>query len=114
VAGGGTTTLPAGAAVTSAVAGVAASAGAATVAVRLRVPVRPFPDGVLAGSLSPRQMAEKAHAAPREAAALIESGAVARWGGGALAMAVCSLSFAVSANLLYGFGHVNLQNAATN
>ncbi len=36
-------------------------------------------------------------------------GAVARWGGGALAMAVCSLSFAVSANLLYGFGHVNLQ-----
>ena len=47
--------------------------------VRVQVPVRPFPEGVLAGALSPRQLAEKAHEAPKEAAALIESGAVARW-----------------------------------
>jgi hypothetical protein len=53
--------------------------GAATVLVRVDVPVRPFPDGVLAGALSPRQLAEKARAMPREASALVESGAVARW-----------------------------------
>jgi hypothetical protein len=53
--------------------------GSATVVVRLTVPVQPFPTGALAGAASPRQMAEKAQQAPREAAALIESGAVARW-----------------------------------
>jgi len=51
------------------------------VAVKLRVQVsaQPFSEGVLAGALSPRQLAEKARAAPNEAAVLIESGAVARW-----------------------------------
>jgi hypothetical protein len=42
------------------------------------VPVRPFPDGVLAGATSPRQVVEKALAAPRDVAPLVESGAVAR------------------------------------
>jgi hypothetical protein len=55
------------------------SGGNMTVAIRVEVPVQPFPEGVLAGALSPRQIAKKAHEAPKEAAALIESGAVARW-----------------------------------
>ncbi|HEX5270955.1 MAG TPA: zinc ribbon domain-containing protein [Gemmataceae bacterium] len=58
---------------------VESNGGTATVVVRVRVPVRPFPDGPLAGALSPRELASKAHNAPKEAAALIESGAVARW-----------------------------------
>jgi hypothetical protein len=53
--------------------------GTVTAVVRVDVPARPFPDGILAGALTPRQIVEKAHGAPREAAALIESGAVARW-----------------------------------
>jgi hypothetical protein len=53
--------------------------GAVTVTVRVQVPVQPFPEGVLAGALSPRRLAARAQQAPREAAALIESGAVARW-----------------------------------
>ncbi len=53
--------------------------GEAEVKVRLFVPVRPFPDGVLAGAISPRQLAEKARDAQKEAAVLIASGAVARW-----------------------------------
>jgi hypothetical protein len=53
--------------------------GPVTVTVRVQVPVRPFPEGVLAGARSPRELAHKAHDAPREAAALIASGAVARW-----------------------------------
>jgi hypothetical protein len=55
--------------------------GTATVTVRLQVPVKPFAEGALAGALSPRQWAKKAHDVPKEAAALIESGAVARWYG---------------------------------
>src|SRR5262249_39358529 len=53
--------------------------GSITVMVRVQVPVQPFPGGVRAGALSPRQVAEKAREAPKEAAVLIESGAVARW-----------------------------------
>jgi hypothetical protein len=53
--------------------------GKVTVSVSLQVPVEPFPEGVLAGAASPRQLAEKARAVPEEAAPLIESGAVARW-----------------------------------
>jgi hypothetical protein len=55
------------------------SGGEATVIVRCEVPVRPFPDGVLAGAVTPRQIAEKAKANPKPAAAFFESGAVARW-----------------------------------
>jgi ribosomal protein S6--L-glutamate ligase len=47
--------------------------------VRFTVPAVPFPEGVLAGTETPRQMAEKAVTAPKEAARLIEEGAVARW-----------------------------------
>ena len=43
------------------------------------VPVKPFADGVLAGAITPREIAQKAKAAPKEAAALFESGGVARW-----------------------------------
>jgi hypothetical protein len=53
--------------------------GNRTVVVRIQVSVRPFPEGMLAGALSPRQLAEKARDAPKEAAILIENGAVARW-----------------------------------
>ena len=53
--------------------------GNATVVVRVDVPVKPFTDGVLAGAVSPRQIAEKAKASPKEAAVLMENGAVARW-----------------------------------
>jgi hypothetical protein len=55
------------------------SGGNVTVTVRVQVPVQPFAGGVLAGALTPRELAKKAKAAPTEAAALIENGAVARW-----------------------------------
>lgn len=58
---------------------VESNGGTQTVAVRLEVPVLPFPEGVLAGARSPRELAEKARASPSEAAALFEAGAVARW-----------------------------------
>jgi hypothetical protein len=47
--------------------------------VQVTVPVKPFTEGVLAGAASPRQLAEKAKHNTKEAAALLESGAVARW-----------------------------------
>jgi len=53
--------------------------GTVTVVVRVEVPVKPFPSGVLAGAMSPRQLAEKARETPKEAIPLIENGAVARW-----------------------------------
>jgi hypothetical protein len=53
--------------------------GTLTAVVEVRVPVRPFPTGVLAGAMSPRELASKAKESPREAAALIEGGAVAHW-----------------------------------
>jgi hypothetical protein len=58
---------------------VDSNGGTAEVVIRADVPVTPFPEGVLAGAVSPRQVAEKAKAAPKEAAALFESGAVAQW-----------------------------------
>ena len=53
--------------------------GTFTVAVHVFVPVKPFPEGVLAGAQSPRQLAHKVKEAPKEAAVLIENGAVAGW-----------------------------------
>lgn len=53
--------------------------GAVTVVIRVDVPIKPFPDGVLRGATTPRQIAEKAKASPREAAASFEKGAVADW-----------------------------------
>src|SRR5262249_9536343 len=55
------------------------SGGTATVVVRLFVPVKPFPEGVLAGAITPREMAEKMRKSPRESVGLIENGAIARW-----------------------------------
>ncbi len=52
---------------------------AVPIVVRVVVPVVPFPEGILAGATTPRQLAEKARDKPREAAALFESGAVPRW-----------------------------------
>ncbi len=58
--------------------------GRRTVAVRATVPIRPFPTGkvannVLAGALSPRDVAVKAKEHPKEAAALFEQGVVKGW-----------------------------------
>src|SRR5262249_12340636 len=50
-----------------------------TITVRAEVPARPFREGVLAGAVSPRQIAEKAKAAPKDAAPLFEHGNVAAW-----------------------------------
>lgn len=58
---------------------VESNGGTQTILVRAEVPVKPFPSGVLAGAVSPRQIAEKAKASPREAALLFEQGAVQRW-----------------------------------
>ncbi|HKB42337.1 MAG TPA: hypothetical protein VKD72_38275, partial [Gemmataceae bacterium] len=53
--------------------------GTVVVPVRAEVPVRAFPEGVLAGARSPRELAEKARAAPHAAAGLFSSDSVARW-----------------------------------
>ncbi len=53
--------------------------GTVQVPVRAEVPAQPFTEGPLAGARSPRELAEKARAAPQVAAALFEGGAVARW-----------------------------------
>ncbi|MBV9123472.1 MAG: hypothetical protein JO112_08955, partial [Planctomycetes bacterium] len=58
---------------------VESNGGTLTVVVNAEVPVQPFPEGALAGARTPRQIAEKARAAPKEAAGLFEQGAVARW-----------------------------------
>jgi hypothetical protein len=53
--------------------------GTAVVRVRAEVPLTPFPEGVLAGATTPRQVAQKAKNAPKEAGGLFEKGAVAEW-----------------------------------
>jgi hypothetical protein len=58
---------------------VESNGGTTTVTIRAEVPVTPFPDGVLAGATSPRKVAEKAKAKPKQAAPLFEKGAVAKW-----------------------------------
>ncbi len=58
---------------------VESNGGSFIVTVRAQVPVKPFPSGALAGAKSPRQAAEKAKAASKEAAILFENGAVAEW-----------------------------------
>ncbi len=58
---------------------VESNGGNTTITVRVEVPVKPFGEGVLAGAKSPRQIAEKAKAAPKDAAPLFEKGAVANW-----------------------------------
>jgi hypothetical protein len=58
---------------------VESNGGTVAVMVRVDVPVTPFPHGVLAGALTPRQIAEKAKDQPKEAAPHFEGGAVAQW-----------------------------------
>jgi hypothetical protein len=58
---------------------VESNGGSFDIPVKAEVPIKPFPDGVLAGARSPRQVAEKAKTNPKEAAALFEKGDVARW-----------------------------------
>jgi hypothetical protein len=58
---------------------VESNGGSATVVVRMDVPAKPFADGVLAGAVTPRQIAEKALKLPKEAAPLFEKGTVAKW-----------------------------------
>lgn len=53
--------------------------GTMTVMVRAEVPVKPFPEGALAGARSPRQLAEKAKVHSKDAAAAFEKGTVAQW-----------------------------------
>ncbi|HKB42388.1 MAG TPA: zinc ribbon domain-containing protein, partial [Gemmataceae bacterium] len=58
---------------------IQSNGGTEVVVVTADVPIVAFPDGVLAGAKSPRQIAEKAKANPKEAAALFEKGRVAAW-----------------------------------
>jgi hypothetical protein len=58
---------------------VQSNAGACEVVIRAERSVVPFASGTLAGAKSPRQIAEKAKANPKEAATLFENGTVAQW-----------------------------------
>jgi hypothetical protein len=58
---------------------IESNGGTQTVIVHAEVPVKPFPSGVFAGAVSPRQVAEKAKAMPRDASILFEQGAVESW-----------------------------------
>ncbi|MGF1581090.1 MAG: hypothetical protein ACFCD0_17125 [Gemmataceae bacterium] len=53
--------------------------GTQTIVFKVRAPIQPFPDGILKGAKSPRELALKARQSPKEAAALFESGAVKNW-----------------------------------
>lgn len=53
--------------------------GNAWIKIKAQVPVLPFPESVLQGAVSPRQLAEKARQHPQQAAELFENGAVQRW-----------------------------------
>ncbi|MCS6850918.1 MAG: DUF5717 family protein [Gemmataceae bacterium] len=58
---------------------VESNGGNVIVNVRAEVPAKPFPNGCLAGARSPRQLAEKAKANPKDAAVYFEKGAVLEW-----------------------------------
>jgi hypothetical protein len=58
---------------------IESNAGTFKLKVIASVPIVPFPDGALAGARTPREIAEKARATPKQAAPLFENGAVERW-----------------------------------
>ena len=58
---------------------VETNGGSIVVQVRAERPVKPYPAGIFAGSKTPRQVAEKAKAQPKEVAPLFERGDVAEW-----------------------------------
>jgi hypothetical protein len=53
--------------------------GTIMVTFRADVPITPYSGGLFAGAITPRQVAEKAKATPKEAAPYFENGDVARW-----------------------------------
>jgi hypothetical protein len=58
---------------------IESNAGDYIINVKAEVPVKPYPSGALAGARSPRQIAEKAKASPKDAAMEFEKGNVAQW-----------------------------------
>lgn len=58
---------------------VESNGGTVTVTVKAEVPITPFPSGLFAGAITPRQVAEKARANPKDAIPLFETGVVASW-----------------------------------
>jgi hypothetical protein len=60
---------------------VVTNGGIAEVPVRLDVGTVPFPRGPFQGAASPRELAEKVRASPKQAVPLLENGEVARWFG---------------------------------
>lgn len=58
---------------------VKSCAGQSRIEVRAEVPVIPFPTGLLAGARTPREAARRIRESPREGAAYLEDGSVARW-----------------------------------
>ena len=58
---------------------VDSNGGTVSVTVRADVPITPYPGGLFAGAVTPRQIAEKAKANPKAAGPCFENGDVARW-----------------------------------
>jgi hypothetical protein len=58
---------------------VDSNAGSVAVTVQFDCPVLAFPEGVLQGAMTPREVAQRAKQYPKEAALLFERGAVAQW-----------------------------------
>lgn len=58
---------------------VESNGGLFNIKIRAEKPIQPFPSGLLMGCLTPRQIAEKAQAHPREIAPLFEAGEVEKW-----------------------------------
>ena len=58
---------------------VESNGGTVTVPLTVTIPVQPFPKGVLAGAMTPRELAKKAKANTPAAIPLFENGTVAQW-----------------------------------
>ncbi|MSU79221.1 MAG: hypothetical protein EXS16_14160 [Gemmataceae bacterium] len=58
---------------------VDSNGGTVTVTVKVDVPITPYAGGLFAGAMTPRQIAEKAKANPKETAPSFESGDIAKW-----------------------------------
>ncbi|MCI0455353.1 MAG: hypothetical protein L0Z62_00035, partial [Gemmataceae bacterium] len=58
---------------------VESNGGRVEVTVRAALTANRFPEGLLAGATTPRELAEKARTAPKQAAAFFENGSVERW-----------------------------------
>ncbi len=58
---------------------VDSNGGTVTITVKTDVPITPYAGGLFAGATTPRQIAEKAKANPKDAAPAFESGEIAKW-----------------------------------